>query len=172
MAGDARPEIRISRQKLDQDIARLADGLARNKGKWRAVVGVANGGVYPAGKVAERLGLEYCEIRVSSYDGKIKFAPRIIRTIDGSGVGLLIVDDVVDSGDTALLVRGLFPEADFASVYGKHDGLRKLEVNGRAHCCAERFPQKLWIVFPWHQPGWANELPRSVVEYRRRITPQ
>ena len=40
----------------------------------------------------------------------------------GTGKGLLIVDDLVDTGATAGLVREMLPEAHFATVYAKPHG--------------------------------------------------
>ena len=131
---------------------------------------MANGGIYPAGKVADGLAVDYLEIEIKAYRGRTKSAVEIVRAIDDpeAGSGLLIVDDVVDSGDTALAIRQMLPRADFLSVYAKVEGLRKLEAAGGAHLCAERFPQNVWIVFPWHQEDWNGEIPRSVAQYRSR----
>jgi xanthine phosphoribosyltransferase len=169
MAGAAaRPEILISKQKLDRDIAGLVDRMSPNRGRWRAVVGVANGGIYPAGRVADGLGLAYDEIELRGYRGREKSSIEIIRSLDDrdGGGGLLIVDDVVDSGDTALAIRDMLPRADFLVVYAKADGARKIEAHGLPLLCAERYPQDLWIVFPWHQDGWTGEVPAAVARYR------
>ena len=40
----------------------------------------------------------------------------------GDGTGILIVDDLVDSGKTLELVRSLYPKAHFATVYAKPSG--------------------------------------------------
>src|SRR5262249_30628317 len=110
-SGAARPEIRISKQKLDADIARLVDRVSPNRRRWRAVIGVAHGGIYPAGKVADGLGLAYDEIEVRGYRGREKSGVEIIRGLHdpAGGNGPLIVDDVVDSGDTALAIRDMLP---------------------------------------------------------------
>jgi len=169
--GANRVEQRISKQRLDRDIARLADRVAAQQ-PWRAVVGVANGGIYPAGKVADRLNLEYREIQLQAYRGRSKSAGvEIIRSLDDSeqGRGLLVVDDVVDSGDTALAIRAMLPRADFLSIYAKAEGASRVEASGMGFRYAERFPQDVWIVFPWHQDGWAGEVPLSVARYREQL---
>jgi len=169
--GPNRIEFLISKEKLDGDIARLADRLRGNGAQRRAVVGVANGGIYPAGTVADRLGLPYREMHIRSYNGRTKITPEIVRPLDdaGEGDGLLIVDDVVDSGDTALLIRQTLPKAVLMVVYVKAEGLIKLADFGHNLLFAERFPQDFWIVFPWHQQDWAGEIPGSVARYRFRL---
>jgi xanthine phosphoribosyltransferase len=169
--GADRPEILISKEQLERDIASLADRVAGFGERWRGVVGVANGGIYPAGRVADRLNLDYREIRISAYRGRTKTTPQIIRGLDDAdrGAGLIVVDDIVDSGDTALLIRRMLPRAALLVVYVKAAGLDKLRRLGQAPLYAECHPQDSWIVFPWHQAGWAGEVPLSVSHYRSRV---
>ena len=56
---------------------------------------------------------------------------------------VLIVDDLVDTGATAKIVRALLPGAHFATVYAKSEGLPQVDtyVHGVA--------QETWIYFPW-----------------------
>ena len=38
-------------------VERLKEAMAARGGKWRAVIGIARGGVFPAQRVAEALGI-------------------------------------------------------------------------------------------------------------------
>ena len=49
-------------------------------------------------------------------------APDIAALGGGRGKGVLVVDDLVDTGKTAKLVRDILPEAHFAAVYAKPHG--------------------------------------------------
>ena len=40
----------------------------------------------------------------------------------GDGEGILVIDDLVDSGRTLELVRQMYPKAHFATVYAKPKG--------------------------------------------------
>ena len=46
----------------------------------------------------------------------------IVARGGGEGAGVLIVDDLVDTGQTAKVVRALLPRAHFAAVYAKPMG--------------------------------------------------
>ena len=46
----------------------------------------------------------------------------------GDGSGFLIVDDLVDTGTTARVVRGLLPKAHFACVYAKPAGREMVDT--------------------------------------------
>ena len=63
--------------------------------------------------------------------------------IMGDGTGILIVDDLVDSGKTLELVRALYPQAHFATVYAKPEGEPMVDtfITGVS--------QDTWIFFPW-----------------------
>ena len=61
----------------------------------------------------------------------------------GDGDGILIVDDLVDSGKTLELVREMYPKAHFATVYAKPQGEAMVDtfITGVS--------QDTWIFFPW-----------------------
>jgi len=61
----------------------------------------------------------------------------------GDGTGILVIDDLVDSGKTLELVRKLYPNAHFATVYAKPKGEPQVDtfITGVS--------QDTWIFFPW-----------------------
>jgi xanthine phosphoribosyltransferase len=61
----------------------------------------------------------------------------------GNGKGLLIVDDLVDTGSTGRLVREMIPEAHFATVYAKPMGRPLVDT------FITEVSQDTWIFFPW-----------------------
>ena len=54
-----------------------------------------------------------------------------------------VVDDLVDTGRTARLVRELLPKAHFATLYAKPAGRPLVDT------CIKEFKQNKWIHFPW-----------------------
>jgi xanthine phosphoribosyltransferase len=152
-------------------VARLKQEITVRGTSWRAVVGVVRGGVFPAQRVAEALDLDYREIRVSYYKGTMRQGePRVIDGIadEQGGEGLLVVDDVVDSGGTALCVRRTLPKCDLAAVYTKPAGVRLLAASGAAALYGRRMDNR-WIVFPWDQPGWDAQSPKLIAAFREKI---
>jgi xanthine phosphoribosyltransferase len=63
--------------------------------------------------------------------------------VSGDGTGWLIVDDLVDTGETARAVRALMPAAHFASVYAKPAGKPLVDT------FVTEVSQDTWIYFPW-----------------------
>jgi xanthine phosphoribosyltransferase len=61
----------------------------------------------------------------------------------GEGDRVLIVDDLVDTGKTAQIVRALLPKAHFASVYAKPMGRPLVDT------FITEVSQDTWIYFPW-----------------------
>jgi len=70
-------------------------------------------------------------------------APAIVELGGGKGLGVLIVDDLVDTGQTAKIVRGLLPRAHFATVYAKPMGRPLVDT------FITEVSQDTWIYFPW-----------------------
>ncbi len=113
--------------------------------------------------MARELGIKLIEtICVSSYthttQAEVKVikevAPAIIARSAGGGAGVLIVDDLVDTGQTAKVVRAVLPRAHFATVYAKPMGRPLVDT------FITEVSQDTWIDFPW-DTGLAFQPPIS-----------
>ena len=86
-------------------------------------------------------------ISVKSYNHQTQSEPRIIKMPDqelvGDGEGVLIIDDLVDTGKTLEVVRKVLPKAHVATVYAKPMG--RDQVNS----FVTEVSQDTWIFFPW-----------------------
>lgn len=141
----------VSWDQLHRDARALAwrlDGHGPDGGAWRAVVAITRGGMAPAMIVARELDIRIVDtISVKSYDHQTQLEPKVIKAPDpaiiGDGKGVLIVDDLVDTGRTLEVCRALYPEAHFATVYAKPLG-RPL-----ADTFVTAVSQDTWIFFPW-----------------------
>jgi xanthine phosphoribosyltransferase len=117
-------------------------------GAWRAVVAITRGGMAPAMIVSRELDIRTVDtISVKSYDHQNQTDAQVLKAPDaalmGDGAGILIVDDLVDSGKTLELVRRLFPKAHFATVYAKPKGKPMVDTY------VTEVSQDTWIFFPW-----------------------
>jgi xanthine phosphoribosyltransferase len=134
-----------------RDCRALAWRLA-SAGPFQAIVCVTRGGLVPAAIVARELGIRLIEtVCVASYNhvtqGELKVLKDVARGIvgigGGGGKGVLIVDDLVDTGKTAKVVRDILPEAHFATVYAKPMGRPMVDT------FITEVSQDTWIYFPW-----------------------
>src|SRR6187399_729021 len=125
----------VSWDMFHRDARALAWRLSAS-GPFAAVVAITRGGLVPAAIVARELGIRVIEtVCVSSYDhitqGELKLLKGVAQDIaalgGGGGKGVLVVDDLVDTGKTAKLVRELLPLAHFAAVYAKPLGRPMVE---------------------------------------------
>ncbi len=141
----------ISWDQIHRDSRALAwrlDGRGPGDGSWKAVVAVTRGGMAPAMIVARELDIRLVDtISVRSYDRQTQGEAQILSRPDpemmGDGTGVLVVDDLVDSGKTLEVVRDLYPKAHFATVYAKPKGEPMVDtfITGVS--------QDTWIFFPW-----------------------
>ena len=141
----------VSWDQFHRDARALAWRLA-GAGPFQAIVCVTRGGLVPAAIVARELGIRLIEtVCVSSYNhitqGEINVLKDVARSVvgigGGRGKGVLIVDDLVDTGRTAKVVRELLPEAHFATVYAKPMGRPMVDT------FITEVSQDTWIYFPW-----------------------
>lgn len=128
---------------------RLQDTSPLGGGDWRAVVAITRGGMVPAMIVARELDIRTIDtISVKSYDKfKAQDGLNVLKAPDpklmGDGEGVLVVDDLVDSGRTLEMVRGMYPKAHFATVYAKPKGKPVVQTY------VTEVSQDTWIFFPW-----------------------
>ena len=139
----------VSWDQFHRDARALAWRLSAS-GPFRAVVAVTRGGLVPAAVVARELGIRIVEtVGVASYDyekqGEISVLKNISAEIIGQdqGTGVLIVDDLVDTGKTAKVVREMMPKAHFATVYAKPQGRPLVDT------FITEVSQDTWIYLPW-----------------------
>jgi xanthine phosphoribosyltransferase len=133
----------VSWDQIHRDSRALAWRLAE-QGPWRGVVGITRGGLVPTAIVARELDLRLIDtVCVSSYDHQDQGDIQVIKQAAGDGEGMLLVDDLVDTGRTARLVRELLPKAHFATVYAKPAGRPLVDT------FITEVSQDTWIYFPW-----------------------
>ncbi|WP_413718843.1 xanthine phosphoribosyltransferase [Silicimonas sp. MF1-12-2] len=141
----------VSWDQIHRDARALAwrlDGRGPDNGTWKAVVAITRGGMAPAMIVARELDIRTVDtISVKSYDHQSQMDAVVLKSPDkdmmGDGTGILIVDDLVDTGKTLEVVRRLYPKAHFATVYAKPQGEPMVDtfITGVS--------QDTWIFFPW-----------------------
>ena len=142
----------VSWDEFHRDAKALAERLV-SAGPWRGIVAISRGGLVPATIIARALNIRVVEtVSVVAYDqlaqGEEALGePKVTKLPDfaGDGEGFLIVDDLVDTGTTARVVRALLPKAYFACVYAKPAG------RGLADDVLKEVSQDTWIVLPWEQ---------------------
>ena len=84
-------------------VTKLADSVATSGEKFDLVIGIARGGMPVAMVVADKLGIKVDFLNVKSYtDVGERVKPKILSTITEkiTNKRVLIVDDLVDGGDT------------------------------------------------------------------------
>ena len=115
---------------------------------WRAVVAITRGGMAPAMIVARELDIRTVDtISIKSYDHQTQSEPVVIKAPDaalvGDGQGVLIIDELVDTGRTLDVVCDLLPKAHVATGYAKPKG------GDRVQTFVTEVSQDTWIFFPW-----------------------
>ncbi|MBL4751706.1 MAG: xanthine phosphoribosyltransferase [Amylibacter sp.] len=141
----------ISWDQIHRDSRALAwrlDGKAPDGGAWKAIVAITRGGMAPAMIIARELDVRTVDtISVKSYSHQDQAEAEVLKAPDadiiGDGTGILIIDDLVDTGKTLKVVRDLYPKAHFATVYAKPEGRDMVDS------FITEVSQDTWIFFPW-----------------------
>jgi xanthine phosphoribosyltransferase len=144
----------VTWDQLHRDARALAWRLM-DVGPFAGVVAIARGGLIPAAIVARELEVRLVEtVSIATYaagssgtliEEERRGPPVVIKppVAASDGTGFLIVDDLVDTGATARVVRSLLPRAHFAAVYAKPEGRDTVDS------FITEVSQDTWILFPW-----------------------
>jgi xanthine phosphoribosyltransferase len=133
----------ISWEQLHRDSKALAWRLLDMR-TWEGIVTITRGGLVPASIIARELEIRLVDtVCISSYDFKDQGDAEILKSVDIDGDGWLLIDDLVDTGKTARLVRDMLPKAHFATVYAKPEGRPLVDT------FITEVSQDTWILFPW-----------------------
>lgn len=140
----------VSWDQFHRDARALAWRIAGIQREWRAMVAITRGGLVPAAIICRELGIRLIEtVCVASYhdyteQGKLQILKGISEGIlANGGEGVLVIDDLTDTGKTAAIVREMMPKAHFATVYAKPQGRPLVDT------FVTEVSQDTWIYFPW-----------------------
>ncbi len=151
----------VTWDQLHRDSKALAWRLLE-RGPWTGIVAITRGGLIPAAIIARELDCRLIEsVSVVTYDDETRGEPRVTKppAAAGDGTGWLILDDLVDTGTTARVVRALLPRAHFAAVYAKPAG------NPMVDTFITEVSQDTWILFPWDtEPQFIAPIARSAAQ--------
>lgn len=115
--------------------------------KIALIVGVARGGLIPATLLAHKLNLKVETIRASSYEGTRRTLQKPVELEGWSSTyeypDVLIVDDIVDTGDTLTAIRKRTLKTPFVSLVTKRPVTPELYF--------ARVDPDVWVVFPWEE---------------------
>lgn len=142
----------VTWDQLHRDARALAWRLI-DKGPFDGIVAVTRGGLIPAAIIARELDVRLVEsvsivtyqVSAETMQDQTRGEPIVTKQpiAAGDGSGFLIIDDLVDTGTTARVVRALLPRAHFACVYAKPAGRDAIDS------FVTEVSQDTWILFPW-----------------------
>ena len=151
-ASPYRDDIVISWPELHRDTRVLCHALME-KGPFKGIIAIARGGLIPAALVARELEIRLLDtICASSYEESaekeegaqiVRTDVKILKGVDHDGEGYLLIDDLVDTGNTARAIRAMYPKARFVTVFAKPAGAPLVDDY------VIDIPQNTWIEQPW-----------------------
>lgn len=144
-----RKDFPVSWEELHRN-ARALSWRLLELGPWKGIIAITRGGMVPAAILARELDIRLIDtVCVTSYgksDDGAEMARgqlNILKRVEGDGEGMILVDDLVDTGKTAQCVRDMLPKAHFATIYAKPAGKPLVDT------FITEVSQDTWIRFPW-----------------------
>ncbi|TBR42848.1 xanthine phosphoribosyltransferase [Marinomonas agarivorans] len=138
----------VSWEELHRNARALAWRLLE-LGPWKGIIAITRGGLVPAAIVCRELDIRLIDtLCISSYqstgaEANERGELKVLKGVEGDGEGMLLIDDLVDTGKTAQLVRDMLPKAHFATIFAKPAGKPLVDT------FITEVSQDTWIRFPW-----------------------
>lgn len=133
----------VTQEQVDQMIVQLAEQVRASEQHFDRIVGIERGGLYISLTLSKMLDLSHESIYISCYKDMVKRAKPIIYGTLPIGGWSLLVDDIVDSGET---VR----------MYNQHCGpqfkVAALHWNPKSSIKPDFYAAKKlneWLTYPW-----------------------
>ena len=106
----------VSWEELHRDTRILAERLLPAE-QWSGAIAITRGGMIPAAIIARELNIRLIDtICIKTYDYREQGESAILKHPDTDGTGMLLIDDLVDTGKTARAVKAVVPNARFVTV--------------------------------------------------------
>ncbi len=91
--------------------------------QWKGIIAVSRGGLVPGALLARELGIRHVDtVCISSYDHDNQRELKVLKRAEGDGEGFIVIDDLVDTGGTAVAIREMYPKAHFVTIFAKPAG--------------------------------------------------
>ncbi len=130
-----------------EEIHHMCKALSANVShkKWDGILAITRGGMIPAALIAQELKIRVVDtICISSYDDQSQRSLEILKTPDlDLSKNWLVIDDIVDTGETAKIIHEKFPKLTLATLFAKPKG------KALAKHYIELVDQNTWVFFPW-----------------------
>ena len=138
-------QVYLSYHNIHTDYIELAK-IIKKKFKPEKLILISRGGLIPGSIIANYLGIQDIDvIALKTYANRKRSSDiKVFKRIK-SLKKLVVIDDLVDSGETAKIVKEMMPNSKFVVLYAKTSGKKQADLH------LYDFKDKDWLVFPWEQ---------------------
>lgn len=163
--GNIMEKLKYTWDEMYEDTVKLCNSVRELGFKPDAVVGLARGGVVPATIASHFFDVPAVFINWSLRDGKAKDVKAMDKVAVEASAGkkFLLIDDIVDSGDTiSTLKERMFDDKGnivYAALwFNPAQSVATVNLHSRI---VDRSLDKRWVVFPWEYERLPAESFRS-----------
>lgn len=109
------------------------------------ILTITRGGLFPAGILARELDIRHIEtVCIDTYNTQTRKEPVLLKAPSADYTqNVLVVDDLVDTGTTLKMLRGLLVNPLIVTIFAKPEGEPLVDLYH------EKVDQHVWVRFPW-----------------------
>ncbi|MCM2344268.1 MAG: xanthine phosphoribosyltransferase [Alphaproteobacteria bacterium] len=123
----------------------LARQILQTGKTYKKILVITRGGMFPAGILARELDIRHIEtVCIDTYDSQTRGEPVLLKEPAADYTkNVLVVDDLVDTGATLTMLRGMLTDSLVVTIFAKPEGEALVDLYH------EKIEQNIWVRFPW-----------------------
>ena len=148
------PHIQMTWGEVEEAVSILLGQLKEDGFVPEMIVGVGKGGIIPAVLLHQQIpSARFETIQIQSYSGMFSTGPKIVGAVPNipNLEGVLIVDDILETGTTRDYLQLMYPKATFAFMVCRQKMAGTCKYRGKIYTPG-------WVDFPWERKLTATEV--------------
>lgn len=129
-------------EQIDNIVTDIADRIKRRQVKFDNILGLSRGGLIPGVMLSHKLNVNFVPIVWQTRDGTIQDKLTLSKYNDEAN---LIVDDLIDSGETFYQIKKYAPLVKYCALFNKQYSIA-LDYWGTT-----LYNEHRWLDFPWEK---------------------
>ena len=127
---------------IEQEVMTIAERIKFKQDKIEVILGLSRGGLIPGVMLSHALNVPFIPVVWQTRDGNVQWTNHL-QVYDKPTT--LVVDDLIDSGETFYQIKDVAPNVKYCALYNKQYSIA-LDYWG-----STLYNEDRWLDFPWEK---------------------
>lgn len=134
--------IAITWEEINRQVMNIAERIKYRQDNIEVIIGLSRGGLIPGVMLSHALNVPFVPLVWQTRDGNVQWT-NMLQTYNKNTT--LVVDDLVDSGETFYQIKEAAPDVKYCALYNKQMSI------GLDYWGSTLYNEHKWLDFPWEK---------------------